>query len=198
MYSIVAFDDHPITLIGMETLFKTHLPSFKFTGYSNSAEVLRHFDDQDVHFLICDLITDEMPGLDLIRSIARDHPRTRVIVYSFVSNNYILQVLDEIGIVAFVSKDDPATDIVDIIKVSSTNKGLKYLHASSVPQLTRRERDILLLMVEGYGSKEIADRLDLSVNTINNQKNRLLKKYDVHNAVALVSKLSKLGYVKMH
>ncbi|MBL0191897.1 MAG: response regulator transcription factor, partial [Saprospiraceae bacterium] len=72
------------------------------------------------------------------------------------------------------------------------NKGKKK-SKPSIPKLTKREKEISQLMAKGLAAKEIADILGSSPNTINNQKNRLLEKFECTNSTELVVKLAQMG-----
>jgi len=61
--------------------------------------------------------------------------------------------------------------------------------------LTSRERDIAMLLAKGCSSKEIAETLGLSQNTINNQKNAMLEKFNCINSVDLIVKLTQMGMI---
>ena len=64
-------------------------------------------------------------------------------------------------------------------------------------KLTKKEKEIALLLAKGLSAKEIADLLSSSVNTINNQKNHLIKKFNCNTSPELVAKLFRMGYIKI-
>jgi DNA-binding CsgD family transcriptional regulator len=63
------------------------------------------------------------------------------------------------------------------------------------PQLSRREIEILGLLAKGMLSKEIADRLFISVNTVNNHRQKIIEKMDVANTSEALSYAEKIGII---
>ena len=59
--------------------------------------------------------------------------------------------------------------------------------------LTKREKEIAILLTKGFSAKEIAEVIGSSQNTINNQKNAMLEKFDCVNSTELIVKLSQMG-----
>lgn len=66
---------------------------------------------------------------------------------------------------------------------------------NNAPKLTRREKEVLLLMKAGLLSKEISDRLSISINTINNHRQNILKKTNASNAIEAIQFAEKMGMV---
>ena len=63
--------------------------------------------------------------------------------------------------------------------------------------LTPKEKDIVRYLARGMSAKEIAALTQSAVNTINNQKNHLLAKFECMNTTELISKLTLMGYMKL-
>jgi DNA-binding NarL/FixJ family response regulator len=69
--------------------------------------------------------------------------------------------------------------------------------SSSADLLTEREREILKLVAEGFSTKEIAVKLDISVKTADNHRNNLMKKLQLHNAASLTRYAIQSGLVEV-
>ena len=67
----------------------------------------------------------------------------------------------------------------------------------SILKLTKKERIIIECMLSGLSSQEIAEKLGLSHNTINNQKNHMIKKFACNSSTELVAKLFRQGLLKI-
>jgi DNA-binding NarL/FixJ family response regulator len=63
--------------------------------------------------------------------------------------------------------------------------------------LTQREREILQLVAEGHSNKEVAQRLDLSVKTVESHRRNLMVKLSIHETAGLVRHAMKLGLVQL-
>ena len=108
----------------------------------------------------------------------------------------------DVGADGYVPKDVSSEELVEAIV--TVNKGKNYFHttiseeivknyaskkkrsAVSLPQLTKRELEVLQLFAEGYNNSEIADKLYLSVRTIESHKNHILQKTNMKNSVELI------------
>lgn len=195
MYRIVVFDDHPIITKAILSVLVEELPQFESKAFNTTPEVLDYLAQHDVHYLISDLITNETAGIDLINKVVAKHPEIRIIVYSSITNDFIIESLKRMGVLEFVSKSERPEIIAELILENSTKPNAVNKETHRLPSLTSREKSIINYLVEGKSSKEISHVLGVSVNTVNNQKNNLLKKYDCANSVELIAKLSKLGYI---
>lgn len=195
MFNIVVFDDHPVITSAIVASFASNLPDYYTISFNTTSNTLQYLKQHEVHYLISDLITSETAGIDLINEVVSKYPGIRIIVYSGVTNEFIIGKLKRMGILEFVSKQEYIEKLADIIKEDSSKQDNIKRTPLQFEHLTKREKQIVDLLVLGKGSKEIASELEVSVNTVNNQKNTLLKKYDCANSVELVTQLSKLGYI---
>ena len=66
----------------------------------------------------------------------------------------------------------------------------------TIPFLTRREKEVLLLIAEGLTNPQIADKLFISVTTVNSHRQNLLMKFEVSNTASLIKLAAGLGLIK--
>ena len=189
--TVAIFDDHPfyaqslaafLTKCGYQVLFISHTIDSVF-------ENLKQYQPD---FLISDVLTEEERGLELFEKI--QNPEIPIIVYSSITSEFVHQCLYQLGVKAIINKKDSPDKILPFLEKnnspSSSSPGI-------LPDLTEKEHQIAKLLAKGFSAKEIATLTDSSPNTINNQKNHLLTKFDCQNTTELVTKLLLLGFLKI-
>jgi len=152
-----------------------------------------------------DLSMPRMNGMDAIREIRKRVPETKIVVLTIhKTEEYILATLKE-GADGYVLKD--ATHEELIMAAKNVLRGKRYLspgisetvfegclegrktvkHPTSWETLTRREREILKLIAEGYRNKQISEYLRISVKTVEKHRVNLMETLDLHNVQALTA-----------
>ncbi len=188
---------------GLRILLET-TPGFCVVGEAgNGVEALKLVERLKPQILVLDLAMPALNGLEVLRSIGRRFPETRVIVLSMHTNeSYVAEAL-KLGAAGYVLKCSTAADLVTAVrKVSAGERyfssGLseeaikRYLEKTRLmPQnqpetLTAREREVVQLVAEGKGNKEVATALGISVKTAETHRSNLMRKLNLHSAGELV------------
>lgn len=195
---IALFDDHPIILEGLSNYFSKKEDVELVGAVTTKAEVIRLLRSTSVDILISDVITDEELGLELFEEIQAMNIDTKVIVYSSLQGDLVHNFLYEYGVVAILNKSKGLEELWQMVEVAYLATEYKKKSSDSPPPaLTPKEKEIVKYLARGLAAKEIAAITQTSVNTINNQKNHLLAKFECVNATELVLKLTQMGYVKL-
>src|SRR3989337_3188929 len=189
---IVLVEDHTIVRQGIKLLLKLH---DNYEVVSEASDVFSPLEKVKAAFpdvVILDISIPKINGIETAKQIRKISPDTKIIVLTmYESKEFITRMLD-IGVSAYLNKESTDTDLVTAIE--ATLKGQVFLSPSvskvlveqlkgkksdipiseadreSYDKLTDREKTILYLVAEGYGSKEIAKYLLISCNTINNHR----------------------------
>jgi two-component system capsular synthesis response regulator RcsB len=190
---VAVADDHPTLLAGME-----HLLS-RFSGVSligtvtSSTELVELLSKTACDVVITDF---SMPhgrygdGLSLLRFLKRRFPATRLVVLTAIENDAVMRGILEVGAVGIVSKSDDLHHLESAIGMAYA--GDRYLSpraaqiidqsaseaqtSQPVPQLSKRETEVLRLYAEGLSVSEISVRAGRSSKTISAQKMAAMKK----------------------
>ncbi|MGB4960769.1 MAG: response regulator transcription factor [Saprospiraceae bacterium] len=195
-YKIALFDDHPIIVEALNLYFGK-INQIKILGsYSDSDDLLVCMQDNEIDFLIADIITEQEMGLHLFEIISTKYPKTKVITYSSVTSDIVLDELQKYGVIASIHKTQHPEVIFDCIKQYTFRKTSKTLDPKSY-RLSPKEKEIARFLVKGLAAKEIASLTNTAVNTINNQKNTLLEKFECANSTELIVKLTQLGLLNV-
>jgi DNA-binding NarL/FixJ family response regulator len=106
--------------------------------------------------------------------------------------------LYEYGVVGIVNKSKGLEELWQLVEVAYlTTEYKKNSSDEPPPMLTPKEKEIVRYLARGLTAKEIAALTQSAFNTINNQKNHLLAKFECMNATELMSRLTMMGYMKL-
>lgn len=212
---ILVVDDHSVVRQGIITLLEDEEDIFIAGEASDGDEVLQKVEEVDPDVVLLDLTMPRMSGLDAMKELLPVHPDVRILVFSMHNNpDYIISALQN-GASGYLQKDTSRDEILRAVR--SVVKGELYFppDASSViirnlmkqlarlPEtmpknqetqersiwniITAREQQILKCLTEGMSSKDIAERFDISSNTVANQRASIMRKANVKNTAELIS-----------
>ena len=205
---ILLADDHQIVRDGIKAILERE-------GYhvsaeaSNGQEAVRLAIETHPDVAILDITMPVLNGLDAAREILQQLPRTKAILLTMhADKSYVLEGL-KVGIKGFVTKTHAAGDLVRAVR--EVMKGSSHL-SPEVSQavieayqndqnlfrdpLTPRERQVLQLIAEGNSSKQVASILNISINTAETHRNRILEKLDIHQTAGLVRYAIRRGLIR--
>ncbi len=151
--------------------------------------------------IIMDLVLPLLNGIDATKRILASLPQTKVIVLSGCSTSEHVHLALRAGVCGYVIKDAAGTELVRAVRTVLSGK--QYLStsvteafanecpnqvadASPLESLSRREREVLHLTVEGYSSTQMALQLSLSPKTVDTYRSRLMQKLGVSNRSTLI------------
>ncbi len=196
---IAFFDDHQIVLDAMTQYFKQKKGVEVVGTAKNSLDFINLLKKNEVDIAISDVLTEEELGLEMFEEIQSLKLPVKVVAYSSIHSEFVQQFLFDYGVVAFVNKKDSLDTLWDTVEIAylTTQYRKKYTLETPPPHLTNKEKDIARYLAKGLVAKEIATLTNNSVNTINNQKNNLIAKFNCTNSVELVLKLTNMGYLKL-
>jgi two-component system, NarL family, response regulator NreC len=200
--SIVLADDHEVVRKGLRALLEEE-PGFEVAGEaSDGLEVAALVERVRPDVLVVDLMMPGLGGLDVIRQVRKARPKTRMVVLSMhASEPFVIEALRS-GALGYVLKDATTGDLVRAIREAVggrpylspplSDKGLDLYSkkARSTPdpfdELTPRERQVLQASAEGRTSREIAERLGISVRTAETHRSNLRRKLGLRSHAELV------------
>ena len=204
-YRIAIAEDHTILREGLRALLISELDFEVVCEAGDGREALQCIEKHQPDLILMDLSMPKMNGLEAIREIKKRSRATRVMALTVhKSEEYILATL-QAGADGYLLKDTTHSELVSAIRHVLTGKrylspGVSekviegYLEEKRVVKtktawdtLTKREREILKLIAEGYKNKEIADFLCVSLKTVEKHRTNLMKKLDIHNVATLTT-----------
>lgn len=209
---ILLADDHVLVRKGIITMLESE-DDLEVVGEANNGkEALELTKQLNPDLLILDIRMPEMNGLEAAEKLHEQNMPTKTLILSMHdSDDYVLQAL-QAGAYGYLLKDTEKNEFIKAIH--QVYKGNKYFSGAvsntlasyllgnkktetSAPvtqnnyNLTRREKEILGLIINGKHNKDIAETLNKSIRTIETHRFNIMKKLGVNNAVDMVNKALK-------
>ena len=164
---------------------------------SNAASCMAFLRQLQPDVILMDINLPDKSGIDLCKEVKDKYPLIKILGLSTFDQKAFVQKMVEHGASGYVLKNASKQELSKAIK--DVNKGLKYLSIGasqalksarkdqvSLPFITRREKEVLSLVAEGYTNSEIADHLFISPSTVDTHRKSLLAKFNMKNTAAMV------------
>jgi len=209
---VLVVDDHAVVREGVKMVLETD-PELRVVGEAASGEeaidLVRQLEPDVV---VMDIGMPGLSGFEATRRIRESRPDVNVLALTVHdSEAYVFQML-QAGAVGYVLKRAEAPEAIRAVKAA--HRGEALLHPSvaklliqdyltraergeevTYDQVSDREREILKLIAEGLTNKEIAEKLFLSVKTVQAHRANLMRKLGLHDRVELVKYALRKGIV---
>lgn len=193
---LMIVDDHPMVLEGMKALLTNFDYMTVAATATNAFEAMDKLKHQPVDIVIADINLPEVSGIELTARIKKEYPGIKVLAMStFKERSYISQMIKN-GASGYLVKSASKEEIEAAIQ--SANEGKLYLSldinsidlnsevTSDVPVVSRREKEVLQLIVDGLTNPQIAEKLFISLHTVDSHRKNLLAKFNVNNTASLI------------
>ena len=209
MIKVCLADSHPVVHYGVKSYFKDH-DTISLAANVGSFLMIRDILlTKEVDILILDLEMEGLSSIFEVKSILKNFPKTKIIIYSDLSEQVYAPNAIKAGVSGFVSKKEKLETLGQaIIKVSqgkiildeNVRKNIDLIAKQKKSErlyrkLSNREVEVLRYLSDGKKNNEIAVILGLNEKTISTYKLRLLQKLNVTNLVDLVNKAKTLEIV---
>ena len=202
--TLLIVDDHPLLRHGLCDII-TKSQRFRIVGEaSDGEEALRKITVLKPQIIILDIDMPRLNGLETIRAIEELGFHTKVIILTMYKEEEMFNAAMDLGAKAYVLKENAPQEIVAALE--KVEQGETFLSASllkagqrrsdrvrdlllSKPQieaLTPAERRILKLIGDDFTSKQIAERLNLSVRTVDKHRQHICDKLNLHGTHSLL------------
>lgn len=197
MIKVLICDDHQLMIDGLG-LILGEIEGVEVVGQCyNGQEALDWLGSDQADIILMDINMPVLDGIKACKIISIDHPNVRVIYLSMINQIEIFQVLLESGAKGFLLKNSSSAEVENAIKKIADgdlhfDPKLFNLAAEQkppqhfIPKLTKREKEILRLIIAEYTSSEIAKKLFISLGTVETHRRNLIGKMAVKNTAGLV------------
>lgn len=200
--TILLADDHRIFRAGLRPLLAAQPDLAVIAEADDGLRALALARDLKPDVAVLDITMPGLNGLEVTRHLAREAPSVRVIILSMHSDRrYVLEAL-RAGARGYLLKDAGFDEL--LLAIRTVHDGRVHLGATVGEQVIRdyvqlsqtgdggvfallsgREREVLQLLAEGLATKEIADRLTLSVKTVESHRKSVMDKLEIHSIAEL-------------
>lgn len=202
--TVVLADDHSIVRKGISLVLENDDQIEIIGQASDGKEAIEMVEQLNPQVLVADISMPELNGIELTKLVISKELSTHILILStHFEEEYILKSFDA-GASGYLPKDADEDEVISAIRTIS--KGEVYytpevsqILAQSVikkhkkelgenKELTEREVEVLQLVVDGLSNKEIADKLFISVRTVDTHRRNLMEKLEAKNTAELVRK----------
>jgi DNA-binding NarL/FixJ family response regulator len=200
----VAADDHPAVLRAVcDVLIAGGVDVVGRA--SNGEEAAAKIEATQPGVAVVDVRMPRLTGIEIAARVSRSSPETSVILYTAYGDRALLREALDSGVRGFVLKEAPLQDLtraVDMVAGGSVYVDpvlagvLASAESERVPQLTKREREVLRLLADGLSNEEIGKRLFLSPETVRTHVQKAMRRLEADTrtqAVALALRQSLIG-----
>jgi DNA-binding NarL/FixJ family response regulator len=188
-------DDHYMVVEGIRSLLQDD-PAIEFIGSaSNTSSALAFLQQQQPDVILMDINLPDGEGTDLCRQVKKMYPHVFIIGLSIFNQQSMINKMLENGASGYLLKNADRKEITAAIIAVMSGKiylsfdaatAMRQHNGNDLPIITRREKEVLLLVAEGLTNQEIAARLFVSTTTVDTHRKNLLEKMNARNTAALV------------
>ncbi|MBN1263922.1 MAG: response regulator transcription factor [Anaerolineales bacterium] len=204
---VMLVDDHTMVRLGLAT-FLMAFDDLELSGEAESGQqALEVCAEANPDVILMDMMMPDMDGATATRALRQLHPQVQIIALtSFKEIDLIKNALDA-GAIGYLLKDVSAEELAQAIRSAHAGRGSlspeigqALVQAANQPpkpgqNLTPREREVLILMVEGLNNRQIAGQLSVSPSTIKSHVSNILTKFGVTSRTEAVTLALRHGLV---
>jgi DNA-binding NarL/FixJ family response regulator len=201
---ILIVDDHPLVLEGLKSLLSDSEGITVAGTASNAIDAIAFLKSNPVDIAFLDINLPDISGIELCKKVKEQFPDVKTLALSTFSERAYVSRMIQNGASGYLIKSSSKEEILEAI--SQVQAGGYFMNVNfeqnasspapkTVPFLTRREKEVLLLIAEGLTNPQIADQLFVSVTTVNSHRQNLLMKFEVSNTASLIKLAAGLGLI---
>ena len=194
---LIIADDHPVFTDGIVAALKDFddidVVAVAHTGNNLITMAKQHHHD----LILTDIQMPHKDGIEATKEILKILPQSKIIAFTMLNESIHIKKMLEAGVCGYILKNIDKNDLVNVIR--KVDSGDKHFDSEVMQQLvntynntqnpqevlTKREREILILIAQGFTDKEIAEKVFLSPLTIITHRKNILIKLSLKNKVEL-------------
>ncbi|NRA91602.1 MAG: response regulator transcription factor [Psychroserpens sp.] len=197
--NIVLLDDHDLIYKAIKSLIQENSELSLLEGFQKFAELKTYLESNSCpDILLLDIsLNEDIDGIKACQVLSGKYPELKIIMLSSLTQSAIVMDAFKKGAKGFLPKNINLDELTEACRTVMT--GNTYVHKAInlvdnkpkskyeyIPKITRREREVLKLIMEELTSSEIAERLFISQNTVENHRASLFSKTGSKNIVGLI------------
>lgn len=196
---VMLVDDHTMVRRGLATILKV-FDDLELVGEAeNGVHAVRLAAEVLPDVILMDMSMPEMDGATATHAIRQQFPHIQILALTSFKEGKVIQKALEAGAIGYLLKDVSADDLARAIRAAHTGRGTlspeaaqALVETASLPpapglDLTEREREVLVLMIEGLNNTQIAGRLMVSPSTVKSHVSNILAKLGVASRTKAVT-----------
>ncbi|MBI5095761.1 MAG: response regulator transcription factor [Candidatus Hydrogenedentes bacterium] len=200
---ILLVDDHKVFREGLRALIEHH-EDLEVVGEAETGRIaVTMACELKPDIAIMDIAMPDLNGIEATRQIQARVPETKVIALSMHSDKRFVSGMFQAGALGYLLKASAFEELIQATRTVVNNRHyvsqkiadsivgdyarqLTQVAPENHASLSPREREVLQLLAEGHSTKEVAERLHVSTNTIETHRGRIMEKLNIHTFASLV------------
>ncbi len=210
MIDVTILDDHTMVLKGIETMLKNNDSIHLQNTFSRGKDLMASLKENQPMVLLLDINLPFDNGINLCKQISKEYPQIKIIGLSNYSETSFVKNMMRNGAKGYLLKNTTKEELIEAIKKVNSgeiflpevlqkkllNESFGKSNSSFIPKLTRREKEILQCISDEFTNGEIAEKLFISIKTVESHRNNLLQKFGVRNTAGLIKEAFTKGLLE--
>jgi len=209
---VLLVDDHKMMREGLISLLEKQQDVEEVIEAESGAEALKTVDEVQPDIVIMDVIMPGLNGTETTRRILNKAPDTKVIALSMHSDKRFIMEMLRAGASGYLLKDCAFEELIEAIDTVSSDRTyitprivdiivkdyfyqLETPDSSALSSLTSRQYEVLQLLAEGKTTRDIAQRMSLSIKTIESHRQQIINKLNIHSIAELTRYAIRQGLI---
>lgn len=194
-------DDHQVLVDGIRSMLEQEV-NFAFAGAAGTGnEVLELLGKAQVDILLLDINLPGMDGIEICQMVSKRFPEVGIVALTMHDGEKYISGMLKQGARGYLLKNTGKQELLDAIQ--TVHRGEQYFcqevtqvlvgamtgkkpEKTGLQKLSRREKEVLYFIVEEFTTQEIADKMFVSVNTVESHRRNLMTKLNARNVAGLV------------
>ncbi|MDK9705894.1 MAG: response regulator transcription factor [Desulforhopalus sp.] len=211
-FRILLADDHALIRHGIKNILKAN-ESLKIVGeVSNGEELMAFLEAMVVDLIVLDISMPGVGGMESLGRVKSKYPDVKILMLTMYNSKQYFYDAMSAGANGYLMKDDSDGEL--LVAITKVLSGQNYISPHMVgdfandvitlyrnekrspfQELTKREKEVLHLIVKGFTSKQMAENLHVSHRTIDHHRANLLRKFNRKNSAEMVNYAVRNGFV---
>lgn len=195
---VLIVDDHPLVIEGLKSLLRGNQDIKVVESCNTGNHALQYLQNNFVDIVLLDINLPDTSGIDICEQISKRYPMIAVIGLSTYGERSIINQMISNGAKGYLLKNVTETELIEAInkvyrgnvyfgvEVQKAMANTIFHSMGNTPRLTKREKQILKLIVSGKTNNQIAEELFISPLTVETHRRNLMKKMKASNTASLV------------
>jgi DNA-binding NarL/FixJ family response regulator len=194
---IFIVDDHQMIIEGLKSLLQNEVTIQVVGSATNAEKCLQFFTSKTADVILMDINLPETNGIELCEIMTKKYPKIKIIALSTFNQGSYVRKMMESGADGYLLKNANKHEILKA--VDAVLSGHKYLTIEAeralryendiqnkIPKLTKREKEVLNLIIDGLTNHQISEKLFICIDTVDSHRKNLHSKLNVNNTAMLI------------